>query len=83
MLGHKDSTVTRRVYISEVRTIERSAKRRGRLEARMGEVLSSLSGQPSRMRAKSVSEVQVSAAAETLIRVHEGGRAGLPSSTRI
>jgi len=48
MLGHKDSTVTRRVYISEVRTIERSTERRGRLEARMGEVLSSLGGQPSR-----------------------------------
>lgn len=42
MLGHKDSTVTRRVYISEVRTVERSAKRRGRLEARMGQTLASL-----------------------------------------
>jgi hypothetical protein len=51
MLGHKDSTVTRRVYISEVRTVERSAKRRGRLEARMGGVLSELGEpKPSRRR---------------------------------
>lgn len=33
-LGHRDSTVTRRVYISEVRTAERSAKRRQRMEDR-------------------------------------------------
>jgi integrase len=33
-LGHRDSTVTRRVYISEVRTAERSAKCRQRMEDR-------------------------------------------------
>ncbi len=42
MLGHKDSTVTRRVYVEEVRTVERVAKRRGRLEARMGATLAAL-----------------------------------------
>lgn len=44
LLGHKDSTVTRRVYIEEVTTAERSAKRRGRLEARMGSTLAALGG---------------------------------------
>jgi integrase len=44
LLGHKDSTVTRRVYIEEVTTAERSAKRRGRLEARMGSTLDALGG---------------------------------------
>jgi hypothetical protein len=31
-LGHKDSTVTRKIYISEVKSAERSARRRGRME---------------------------------------------------
>jgi len=42
LLGHKDSTVTRRVYISEIQSAERSAQRRDRMEARMGGTLSSL-----------------------------------------
>jgi site-specific recombinase XerD len=42
MLGHKDSTVTRRVYVHEIKSRERSAKRRSKLEARMGSTLSSL-----------------------------------------
>jgi integrase len=42
LLGHKDSTVTRRVYISEIQSAERSTQRRERMEARMGGTLSSL-----------------------------------------
>lgn len=42
MLGHKDSTVTRRVYVAEIASAERSSKRRGKLEARMGSTLSAL-----------------------------------------
>lgn len=42
MLGHKDSTVTRRVYLHEIKSRERSAKRRSKLEDRMGSTLSSL-----------------------------------------
>lgn len=44
MLGHANSNVTRAVYLQEVRTVERSAKRRGRLEARMGSTLDALGG---------------------------------------
>ena len=44
LLGHKDSTVTRRVYISEIQSAERSTQRRERMEARMGGTLSSLGG---------------------------------------
>jgi hypothetical protein len=46
MLGHANSNVTRAVYLQEVRTVERSAKRRGRLEARMGSTLEALGGSP-------------------------------------
>jgi integrase len=42
LLGHKDSTVTRRVYISEIQSAERSTERRERMEARMGGTLSTL-----------------------------------------
>jgi len=42
LLGHKDSTVTRRVYISEIQSAERSTQRRERMEARMGGTLSTL-----------------------------------------
>lgn len=38
-LGHKDPTVTRKIYIHEVKSAERSAKRRGRMEARYAAVL--------------------------------------------
>jgi integrase len=44
LLGHKDSTVTRRVYVTEIQSVERSAKRREKMEARMGGTLSSLGG---------------------------------------
>jgi integrase len=39
LLGHKDSTVTARVYVDEVKTAERSSKRRAKLGARMGKAL--------------------------------------------
>ncbi len=42
LLGHKDSTVTRRVYLHEIRSRERSIKRRSKLEARIGSTLSDL-----------------------------------------
>jgi hypothetical protein len=42
LLGHKDSTVTRRVYVTEIQSVERSAKRQEKMEARMGGTLSSL-----------------------------------------
>ena len=39
LLGHKDSTVTRRVYVTEIQSVERSGKRREKMEARMGGTL--------------------------------------------
>jgi integrase len=44
MLGHANSNVTRAVYIDEIKTAERSSKRRAKLEARMGSTLTSLGG---------------------------------------
>ena len=38
-LGHKNSIVTRAVYIQEVKSAERTARRRARMEARYGPVL--------------------------------------------
>ncbi len=38
-LGHKDPTVTRKVYVHEVKSAERSARRRGKMEARYASVL--------------------------------------------
>jgi integrase len=38
-LGHRNSNVTRAVYIHEVKTAERSARRRAKLEARYGGIL--------------------------------------------
>jgi integrase len=40
MLGHKDSTVTRQVYIQEVQSTERRARIRSRMERRYASVLS-------------------------------------------
>jgi hypothetical protein len=39
LLGHKDSVTTRRIYIRELQTAERRAKRRAKLEARYGSLL--------------------------------------------
>jgi integrase len=44
LLGHKDSTVTRRVYVDEIKSRERSSKRRAKLEARMGPTLTAIGG---------------------------------------
>jgi integrase len=44
LLGHADSTVTRRVYIEQIETAERSSKRRAKLEARIGDTLAGLGG---------------------------------------
>jgi integrase len=55
LLGHRDSTVTRRVYVSEIKSVERTAKRRAKMEARMGGVLSALETEaesPGKRRAK-------------------------------
>jgi integrase len=42
ILGHRDSTVTRRVYVQEVRTAERAAKQATRHEDRHGDRLAKL-----------------------------------------
>lgn len=39
-LGHRDSTVTRKVYLREIRTAERSTRRREKFEARAASFLS-------------------------------------------
>lgn len=38
-LGHKDSTVTRKVYVQEVKSAERSARRREQMEQRYGRIV--------------------------------------------
>ena len=38
-LGHKNSNVTRAVYVQEVKSAERRARRRAQIEARYGAVL--------------------------------------------
>jgi len=38
-LGHKDATVTQRIYIHEIKSAERSARHRGKMEARYADVL--------------------------------------------
>jgi hypothetical protein len=40
-LGHKNSIVTRTVYMQEIKTAERTAKRRAKMEARYGSLLGS------------------------------------------
>ena len=43
-LGHKDSTVTRAVYVHEIKSQERRARRRARMEAQYGSVLEAADG---------------------------------------
>jgi integrase len=43
-LGHKDSTVTRAVYVHEIKSQERRAPRRARMEAAYGSTLEALDG---------------------------------------
>ncbi|MBA3508484.1 MAG: tyrosine-type recombinase/integrase, partial [Thermoleophilaceae bacterium] len=42
MLGHRNSNVTRAVYLHEIRDVERVAERRARMEARYGSALEAL-----------------------------------------
>lgn len=39
LLGHKDATVTQRIYVHEIKSAQRSAKRRRQLERRIGATL--------------------------------------------
>jgi integrase len=41
-LGHKSSLVTRAVYVQEIRTAERTARRRARMAARYGSALEAI-----------------------------------------
>jgi len=43
-LGHKSSLVTRAVYVQEVKSAERTARRRARMEARYGDILEAADG---------------------------------------
>ena len=42
MLGHRNSNVTRAVYLHEIKDAERKAKSRARMEARYGSALEAL-----------------------------------------
>jgi integrase len=52
-LGHRNSNVTRSVYVQEIKSAERSAKRRGKLEARYRELLQAEPSRGSRSSAES------------------------------
>lgn len=41
LLGHKNSVVTRSVYVQEIKSVERSARRRSKMEDRYGSMLGS------------------------------------------
>lgn len=43
-LGHKNSNITRAVYVQEVKSAERTARRRSRMEARYGSMLEATGG---------------------------------------
>jgi integrase len=43
-LGHKSSNITRAVYVQEVKSAERTARRRSRMEARYGSMLEAATG---------------------------------------
>ena len=45
-LGHKNSLVTRAVYVQELRTVERQARRRARMETQYGDALGALEAIP-------------------------------------
>ena len=51
-LGHRNSNVTRAVYVQEIRSAERKAQRRARFEARIGPMLASIpeNGRPREIR---------------------------------
>lgn len=43
-LGHKSSVVTRAIYVQEVKSAERTARRRSKMEARLGSILEGTGG---------------------------------------
>ncbi len=43
-LGHRSSTVTRTVYVQEVKNAERTARRRARMEVQYGDLLLAVEG---------------------------------------
>jgi integrase len=45
-LGHKNSVVTRMIYVQELRTVERSARRRARMASQYDDALSALDAEP-------------------------------------
>jgi integrase len=47
-LGHKNSIVTRTVYVQEIKSAERTAKRRAKMEARYGSLMEALVEAPDR-----------------------------------
>ena len=47
-LGHKNSVVTRAIYVQEIKSLERTARRRSRLEARYGTILEDAAASSSR-----------------------------------
>jgi integrase len=46
-LGHKNSVVTRSIYVQELRTVERSARRRARMASQYDDALGALEQEPS------------------------------------
>jgi integrase len=57
-LGHKTSLITRAVYVQEVKSAERTARRRARMEARYGDMLEAAdSGRGQQTQAGSTAEV--------------------------
>jgi len=45
-LGHKNSVITRAVYVQEIRTVERQTRRRARMEVEYGDALGALEQPP-------------------------------------
>lgn len=52
-LGHRNSTVTRTVYVQEVKSAERKARRRANMEARYGDLLESAQGESESLPSRS------------------------------
>ncbi len=54
-LGHKNSNVTRAVYVQEIKDAERRARRRAKMEARYGSVLEAVTRNGGQLKATSTS----------------------------
>ena len=62
-LGHKNSVVTRAIYVQEIRTVERQARRRSRMESQYADALTALdSPPPARQPAPTAADVRELAA---------------------